>query len=79
MASSQEITTSNQFSVLSVEVMEIASPEQPFSLGIPGDKSSGSDSSRGTQPDIPSPSGEGVDKLLPNGSMAFYEICTLWG
>ena len=67
VASSQEITTSNRFSVLSVESMEIEAPEQPVSPGIPGEKSSGSDSPRESQPDTPSPSGEGVDKLLPNG------------
>ena len=47
--------------------MEIGAPKQPVSRGIPGEKSSGSDSPRETQPDISSPSGEGVDKLLPNG------------
>ena len=50
VASSQEITTSNRFSVLSVEGMEIEAPEQTVSPGIPGEKSSGSDSPRGSQP-----------------------------
>jgi hypothetical protein len=67
VASSVEITTSNRFSVLPLEGMEIEAPEKPVSPGIPGDKLSRSDSSRGTRPDIPSSSDEGVAKLLPNG------------